>query len=188
MKRTLLNFIAFQAGWFALVVGAAYGQLWPGMLLAGLAVAIHLALSERPGQEARLIVVALSAGLVCDSLLAASGWLRYASPAPGLAPYWILAMWALFATTLNVSMRWLKGRIGLAALMGAVFGPLSYIAGQRLGALEFIDFQAAVPALAIAWALAMPLLILAAARFDGIRGQDSRVPPRRFSERVTAGD
>jgi len=188
--RTLLNFAAFQVGWFACVLGAANGQPWVGLPVVGLAIALHLLLAKRPGQEARLIGVAILTGLVADSLLASSGWLRYASPAPaeGLAPYWILAMWALFATTLNVSMGWLKGRTGLAVLLGAVFGPLSYMAGRRLGALEFIDFQAGTLALALAWAIAMPLLMLAAARFDGTRGSVSRTPLQALTGRVTAGD
>jgi len=188
--RTLLNFAAFQLGWFACVLGAANGQPWVGLPVVGLAIALHLLLAERPALEARLILVAMATGLVADSLLASSGWLRYASPAPAaaLAPYWILAMWALFATTLNVSMKWLKGNPGLAALLGAACGPLSYMAGQRLGALEFVDFQAGTLALAVTWALAMPFLMLAAARFDGTRKPVSHAPLRRLSGRVTAGD
>lgn len=187
--RTLANFAAFQAGWFACVLGAANGQPWVGLAVVGLVVVMHLVMAERPGQEARLMVLALLTGLVVDSLLVASGWLRYASPMPaGLAPFWILAMWALFATTLNVSMSWLKGKAGLAVLLGAVFGPLSYMAGQRLGALEFIDFRAGTLALAVAWALAMPLLMLAAARFDGVRSTGSRAPLQRLTGEITAGD
>jgi len=188
--RTLLNFAAFQLGWFACVLGAANGQPWMGLPVVGLVIAIHLLLAKRPFQETRLILVALATGLVADSLLASSGWLRYASPFPAaaLAPYWILAMWALFATTLNVSMSWLKGKPGLAVLLGAVFGPLSYMAGRRLGALEFVDFQAGTLALALTWALAMPLLMLAAARFDGTGKPMPRVPLRPLSGRMSAGD
>lgn len=177
MIRTLVNFAAFQLGWFACVLGAANASAWVGLLVAGLAITLHLALAERPGQESRLIGAAVLMGLVADSLLVNSGWLRYASPGPfsGLAPVWIVAMWALFATTLNVSMGWLKGRPGLAVLLGAVFGPLSYLAGQRLGALEFVDFNSAMLALVVAWALAMPLLMLAAARFDGVRRPQARL-------------
>jgi len=188
--RTLLNFAAFQVGWFACVLGAANGQPWVGLPVVGLAIALHLLLAERPAREARLIVLAIAVGLVADSMLASSGWLRYASPVPAteLAPYWILAMWALFATTLNVSMGWLKGKPGLAVLLGAVFGPLSYMAGRRLGALEFVDFQAGTLALAVTWALAMPLLMLAAARLDGTRKSVSRAPLQAITGRATAGD
>jgi hypothetical protein len=184
MIRTLVNFAAFQLGWFACVLGAASAAAWVGLLAAGLGIALHLALAERPGQESRLIVLAVLMGLVVDSLLVNSGWLRYASPGPlpGLAPYWILAMWALFATTLNTSMSWLKGRPWLAVLLGAVFGPLSYLAGQRLGALEFVDCRPGMLALVFAWALAMPLLMLAAARFDGFRKPLAALPVQGLRE------
>ena len=53
----------------------------------------------------------------------------------GLAPYWIVALWMLFATTLNVTFRWLQPRPALAAALGAVFGPVSYIAGAAVGVI-----------------------------------------------------
>jgi hypothetical protein len=119
----------------------------------------------------------MTLGLATDSLLLASGWLSYSggSMAGFAAPYWLVAMWALFATTLNMSMRWLKGRFGLAILMGAIGGPLSYYGGQKLGAMVFIAPVQALIALAIAWAIAMPLLMWLAERFDGVtprRGAD----------------
>lgn len=178
MTRTLVNFAAFQAGWFACVLGAANGLSWAGLVVVGLVICLHLVMSARPGQELRLIFLALALGLIFDSLLVNSGWLQYAGETglPGIAPYWILAMWALFATTLNVSMSWLKHKPALALLMGAIFGPLSYMAGGRLGALEFIDFNSAILALAFIWALAMPILMFAAGRFDGIRKPQPHLP------------
>ena len=183
MKHTLINFVAFQLGWFACVLGAANSLPWLGVLIVGLVIGLHLSLAERPAQETRLIALAILMGLIFDSLLVNSGWLLYASPEPvsGLAPYWILAMWALFATTLNVSMSWLKNKALLALLMGAVFGPLSYLAGQRLGALEFVDFRSGMLALGCAWALAMPLLMFAATRYDGIGKTESRLPAHNLA-------
>ncbi|MGB5202220.1 MAG: DUF2878 domain-containing protein, partial [Sedimenticolaceae bacterium] len=84
-----------------------------------------------------------------------------------LAPYWIVAMWMGFATTLNVSLGWLKGRYWLAALFGAVGGPLAYLAGAKLGGITLISSEAALTALALGWATIMPLLMYLAARLDG---------------------
>lgn len=107
-------------------------------------------------------------GLVADSVLLATGWIAYPNGdwLPGLAPYWIVCLWALFATTLNVSMRWLSGRYLLAAVFGAIGGPLSYLAGARLGAMSFVDAVPALIALAIGWACAMPFLVWLAARLE----------------------
>jgi len=167
----LLNVVAFQAGWFTTVLGAANDLPWLGLVVVLAVAALHLRSSRRPSVEARLLVAAMALGVLADSLLLATGWIAYPNGhwAPGLAPYWIVTLWALFATTLNVSLRWLRGRYLLAALFGAVGGPLSYLAGARLGAMNFIETLPAVAALAIAWAVLMPLLMGLAARLDGTR-------------------
>ena len=64
-------------------------------------------------------------------------------------------------------MKWMRGRWALAALMGAVGGPLSYLAGSRLGAMSFEEPVSALLALAVIWAVAMPLLMLLSTRLDG---------------------
>jgi hypothetical protein len=76
-------------------------------------------------------------------------------------------MWLSFATTLNVSLRWLRKRLWTAAGFGAIGGPVSYFAGQQLGALQFVNNGAALAALAVGWGLVIPGLILLAERLDG---------------------
>jgi hypothetical protein len=120
-----------------------------------------------PANRLRLI------GAGFDSILVATGWVTYKA---GLfsnyfAPYWIIAMWMLFATTLNVSMRWLRGRPKLAAIFGFFGGPASYIAGQKLGGIVFNDELAALLALAIGWAIIMPILMRLSENLDGMPGK-----------------
>ena len=167
----LANIVVFQVGWFATVLGAANGLPWIGPAAALAAVALHLRFAARPGVELRLVLTALGLGLVADSLLLATGWISYPNGLwlPGVAPYWIAALWVLFSCTLNVSMRWLKGRYWLAALFGAVGGPMSYLAGARLGAMTFVDSTLALTALAVGWGLMMPILVWLATRLDGVR-------------------
>jgi len=184
--RLAFNFVLFQLGWFSCVLGAANGVAWLGPVVVLAVVIIHLVLSLRPGPELKLVLSAMGLGLVTDSLLLASGWLSYpgSSLIGSLAPYWIVAMWGLFATTLNVSMRWLAGRYGLAVLLGAIGGPLSYYGGQKLGAMVFLAPVPALAALALAWAIAMPLLVWLARRFDGVtpgRGADVTPLPMQVS-------
>ena len=166
--NVLANFLFFQAGWFATVLGAANGAPWLGPLAVLVAVVLHLRTANDAAAELRLLASAVALGLLADSLLLATGWIAYPNGSwlPGLAPYWIVTLWALFATTLNVSMRWMSGRYLLAAVFGAIGGPLSYLAGARLGAMTFVQTEAALAALAVGWGLAMPLLMWLAARFD----------------------
>jgi hypothetical protein len=170
MIRLLANFASSEAGWFACVLGAAYGQPWIGPVVVLVLVSIHLGLVKKPGDEVRLMLAAVSMGLLADSLLVATGLVSYPNGTwiPGFAPYWILAMWAMFATTLNMSMRWLRGRTLLAALLGAIFGPLAYLAGEELGAIRFEERTLAIAALAVIWTVCMPLLVGLASRWNGV--------------------
>ncbi len=164
------NAIAFQIGWFACVLGAAYGLAAAGSALAAVIVALHLVFAARPAQSLKLIAIALLLGGLWDSALMAARALEFTSGGPmrGAAPHWILALWALFATTLNVSLGWLHGRALLAALVGAVAGPLSYWGAAQLGAVTLIDPVFALTALAVGWAAIMPALMALARRYDGI--------------------
>lgn len=177
MNSKLVNFVAFQFGWFACVLGAANGFPWLGVLAVGMIVIFHIRTADNRAHEVQLLALAVVLGLVFDSLLVSSGWVRYPSGMliPGLAPYWIIAMWALFSTTLNLSMSWLKGSLVVASVMGAVFGPLSYLAGQRLGAIELVDPVSSMILLAIIWAGVMPLLVFASNRFDGVGKHSHRM-------------
>lgn len=165
------NFLLAQAGWFACVLGAAGDLALPGAAVGIAIVAIHLLVSASPRREGRHLAFAALVGLLFDSALVAAGVLEYRNGvfADGIAPYWIVIMWPLFATTLNSSLRWLHGRWLLAAALGAVFAPLAYVAGARLGAVEIVAMTAAMSALALGWGVLLPLLVGCAARNDGVR-------------------
>lgn len=166
----LLNYSLYQLGWLACVLGAARGL---GNLGAGVAlglVALHVALSRAPRVELALAAAAGALGLVVDSLMGASGRLVFAeAPIPWLAPAWVVALWVQLATTLRGCLGWLAPRPGLAALLGAVGGPLAFAGGERLGAAVWGEPRAATAAaLALAWAIALPLLFRIARRLgDG---------------------
>jgi hypothetical protein len=164
--RKVVNFVAFQCGWLACVVGAANGYAWQGVIAAVLIVAAHVVTAARPAVEARLVALALLLGVIWEWSLLATGVLGYAAGAgvAGLPPLWILALWPLFASTLNTSLAWLQGRWLLAAILGAVSGPAAYWAGARLGALSFTDPLVFVAALAVGWAILTPALLAIAAR------------------------
>ena len=166
----LLNLIAFQIGWFACVLGGAHGWPWLGVLVTAAAIALHLYRAVRPRPEAMLIGLSGLLGFVADSLLTWTGLLRFPSGQfhPDLAPYWMVAMWMLFATTFNVALGWLKPRLGLAALLGMVAGPLAYYGGAKLGGVSFGNLVFSLMAVAGVWTLAMPVLLVIASRWNGM--------------------
>ena len=177
--QVLVNFIAFQFGWFSSVLGAAREMPWLGPVVFVAVLLIHLRQARRPELELGLVIACGVIGTWFDSLLVATGWVAYPSGqfSQLLAPYWIITMWMLFATTLNSSMGWLRGRMLLASVLGGVAGPMSYVAGQKLGGIVFVEFWPAIAALAVGWALMMPVLMVLAERLDGfelVAAEESR--------------
>ena len=108
-------------------------------------------------------------GFAWESALVLGGLLEYSSGnwVSGLAPYWIVAMWVLFATTLNVGMRWLRRSTAVAAIAGAIGGPLAFFAGSSIGAVELVSPTIALIAIGIGWAVMLPLLVKFAVWLDG---------------------
>lgn len=174
--NTLINFAMFQAGWFASVLLGASGWHWLGPVAVILLLLVHLSTSPDRLAERKLMAYALLIGLAWENLLSLTGIVVYPSGQPfnQLAPAWILAMWPLLAITLNVSLRWLKGRLVLSALFGAIGGPLAFFAGERLGAVVFPDSTLALSVLAVGWGLLFPLLMWLSERHDGFLSQRQR--------------
>jgi len=169
VKNALINYVVFQAGWIGCVWGAASGRPWLGLLVVASGVVMHLLMARQPGREAALLLVCAAVGLVFESALLWSGWVAYPNGSwlPGVAPYWMIALWILFGTTLNLSMRSLRSRPWLSAVLGAIGGPVSYLAGEELGAISLLQPTPALVTLALGWALMLPPLFRLAARFDG---------------------
>jgi hypothetical protein len=158
----IVNFVVFQVAWFLSLKGAAIGYPWFGVVAVLAFLALEMSFGRHPWTDARIAAIAALGGVVFDTLFVQLGLLRYASPEPfdWAAPYWIPAMWANFGLTLNSSLGWLHGRPALAAILGAVGGPLAYLAGVRIGAATVIaPAPVAYGAIGLAWGLATPALL-----------------------------
>lgn len=146
--KLLANLAAFQAGWFACVLGGSR----VGLLAVALILTLHLAWLARPG-EWRWLAGFAALGLVVDGGLTLAGGFAFAEGTPllGGMPAWLWLLWPLFATLVHHSLAWLWQSPWLATLGGATSGPLSYYAGARLAGVELAPWL--LPAEALAWAL-----------------------------------
>jgi hypothetical protein len=157
------NFVIFQLGWFACVLGAVHKQVLWAVVVTLAYIAFHAWRSPSPKTEISLLMKAFIFGLVADTLIMHLGIINFgdAWPSPYLSPLWMWILWVLVATTVNGSLSWLRGRPVLAAVLGGICGPLSYEAGIRLGAGEWgPDGQ--LPGfilLGLIWAIAIPLFL-----------------------------
>ena len=168
-----VSLIGYQAVWFAAVIGAGHGTVWPGVVGLLIYATTQLAWARNLRVDLGLMLTGLVLGLLLDSALLRSGHLSYAagwSSLP-LAPIWILALWMAFALTFSQSLRYLQTRLRLAALLGLIGGPLAYIGAARgWQVVGFVDPPwHALFALAIGWGLATPTLAWAARRSASMR-------------------
>ena len=157
MSAPLLNYLGFQLGWLANVMGAGREAFLLGPAVSLLLLAAHAAgAADRRKEAARLLSVA-AFGLLLEYLFVSFGRYEYAGAGRSPLPLWVFSLWLLFAATLNSSFRWLADRPVLAAVLGAVAGPLSFKAGVGLGAGRYLasPLEASV-LLSVLWALALP--------------------------------
>lgn len=168
MAIRILNLIGFNAGWFACVLGAAYGFPWTGVVIVGGLLIAHLFIFPHVRNALGLVLLSGVLGYAADSILVLVGTLRFDASVQilGPSPLWMVFMWVNFALALPLSMAFLKGRYGLAALFGAIGGPLAYAAGNKLGAVEIPASLLPWILISIEWASAMPLMSWLASRLD----------------------
>lgn len=157
----VINMLLFQGAWFACVAGAAAGRWWLG-LVALVPLVAHFVFAMRDVWGAQRSLAFLGAFAVLGALLewvqTSVGTYAFATTTQLEGCTWMAALWLGFATTLPMSLRWLARRPLPAAIGGFVFGPLSFYAGARLGAIELEPgLTQSLVVLAVVWGLAFPL-------------------------------
>jgi hypothetical protein len=154
----LINYVIYQIGWFACVLGAASQRPWTGLVIAMILIGVHLVLSEERSIEIRLVVLATAVGAVIEMIQIAAGTYRFTSGTltDALPPPWLLAMWAQFATTFRFSLRHVITWPVAAVLFGAAGGPIALLAGEALGAVTLMTpLVYGLLRLSISWAIAL---------------------------------
>ncbi|MBZ0265439.1 DUF2878 domain-containing protein [bacterium] len=168
------NAVGFNLAWWGCIFGVKWQMPYLGPVLMLLFLLIHFKTIGRGKREILFVMLAGLLGTVVDSLKATTGLVGYAGGYGSLywlAPLWITAMWTGFAALLHHSLGWLKGRLLVAFIMGAVFGPLSYLTGIKFEVLQFGQGKTlSIFILAVVWGLAIPFLYFLSERMN-VRGQ-----------------
>ena len=177
--RIIINFVLFQIGWFACVLGAAKQMPWLGVIVVAIIVVWHLSQAKQAKPELILLAHVLIIGGAFDQAMLSShlisyqahGWQFLNNPS-ALTPAWILALWAEFVTILNVSLRWMRNKWLVAILFGAIGGPLAYMGAEKLGAVTLNSLPTTYIALSVGWAILTPLFLVLSQKFDGFKTFD----------------
>jgi len=160
MIMKLINFILFQTAWFVTLFSAAYGYPYIGVVFTSLWMIYHVFIaSKQPKKEMMLLFIVAILGWLLELGLLASQLVSYPEHVVfGLpVPFWMVALWINLTATVNFSLAWMKGHYILASLFASIAGPLSYFAGERIGA---IDLHGALSLITISlmWFFAMPFI------------------------------
>lgn len=146
-----LQFAGFKLCWFGLIL-VPHFAIWPALLYL-------LWSGWRLVPKARLAVIGISIiGMLMDSVLLHHGVFSFVDTA--YLPPWLLLLWGCFALVLvQVLAGWLR-HWWLAALVGAVTGPLAYWGGATLGGQLVFDHTGTfLLTLAPCWGLLLALIV-----------------------------
>jgi len=126
----VFNLVGFNLAWFGLVY---WGNTFIPISLL-LLIAHFRFIAKVPG-ELLLVAMVTVIGILVDSLLLKLDVFIFTNN--NHIPFWLMMLWACFSATLCHSLRFLAGSKILQLVVGGLFAPLSYIAGQKLAAVEF---------------------------------------------------
>jgi hypothetical protein len=161
-SKPWFNLIWFQVFWFTAVIGQHQA-----VLLLVLLLVLHFLLLPQRRQELWLIALCAPLGIMIDSLLSFLGIFEFTNLGNSLIPLWLAGLWIAFTATLRHGLVFFLSRPYLASVCGAIAGPLSYFAGQRLGAVEFgLPVVSTLLLLGAIWALLFPLFIFITNRIN----------------------
>ncbi|MCK7550121.1 MULTISPECIES: DUF2878 domain-containing protein [Marinobacter] len=154
--RNVINFVLFQAGWLICI-------LYPGMMAAGvvaLFLVIHFTLiSQNRWMEAQFIGFGTVIGGVLDGIWFNTGILDDGTGQVVITPIWLIAIWAIFMTTLSHSLQWISSKPWLPWVLAPITGPFTYWSASQLGAVELPVLTTSLLALAVGWLAVFPMLL-----------------------------
>lgn len=132
-RWNVVNAVLFQVAWFACVLGGARGNALWGLAAVSLLLT-HSALLGNVRRDLLLAGGAAAVGFIVDTVWIRSGVLNYGGAA--VAPVWIVLLWVAVGLTLNHCLSMFKARPWLGGLLAGLGAPLSYLGGERLGAVS----------------------------------------------------
>lgn len=166
LRMTAINIILFNLGWFASAYGVISGHVWLGPAVVSGGLSIHFLFVRRSTCEFAYILLGGITGYLVDTGLFWAGILAFRPFENAyIPPLWMLFVWFNFMTLFGVSLLWLRERVLLSSVFGAVGGPLTYGWADQLGVLN-IGSPAVVSlfVLAVVWAFVVPVSL--AVRFS----------------------
>ena len=165
--KLFCNTFLFQIGWWGCVLTGRNSPVSAPILITSVILIIHfLVISTKLKPELLTLFLTTVVGCIFETVLISQN--VYVLPLGNtLVPVWLICIWILFSTTLNHSLRWMRGRYISSAVLGFVFGPVSYSAGVGFELFEIHEpsWQRLV-VIGFGWALLTPFFIFISERIS----------------------
>lgn len=160
----VLNMACFYGGWFICMHEAVGPTPLFGPFVVSILLFYHLVNTDSLLVDAVLIGSLALVGTFVDSAYIWMGLISFEGGyecCPFIAPLWITALWALYASSVNHSLGWLRMHyFFIAAPMGMGGAISSYLVGLELGAATLYHPLLGLIVIGCVWALAVPLSLL----------------------------
>ncbi|WP_299801946.1 DUF2878 domain-containing protein [uncultured Shewanella sp.] len=147
----IINLLMFQAVWWLSIL-YRNSSLWLTLAL----LLVHFYLSTYVRQDVSLMLKVAIFGFAFDSALMFAGVFQFQQ-----FPFWLLAIWCHFAISLRYSLAFTqKLNWQLNALLGGIFGCLSYLAGERFDAVVLpLELFYSALILFFVWLVMFPMFV-----------------------------
>lgn len=156
----IFNFLGLQITWAACAYGAIHQRAMPGVIAAMVYIVIHFIFTPKLKEDIYILLAIATLGIILDHLNTVFKLISFLNAAamPTVIPYWLMALWCVFALTLPHSLYWLGKNKTLAVLLGGSGGGFSYWLGHHLGAIQLLEpLYLSVTVYFIEWAIIVPL-------------------------------
>lgn len=159
--RRIVNMACFYGGWFICMHEAVGSTPLLGPAIVAALLVYHMATTNCFRVDLILILTLSLIGTIVDSLYISIGMLSYEGGyvcCPSIAPLWITSLWALYASSVNHSLEWLKIHMLLvAAPLGAAGAISSYLVGFELeAAIYHYPLWVTLCVIGGVWAIVVP--------------------------------
>ncbi|MDN4501048.1 DUF2878 domain-containing protein [Alteromonadaceae bacterium BrNp21-10] len=148
----IINALLFQIAWWISALFPAQAT----MPLLGILL-LHFVLSTQRKSDLRLLLLAPIGWLVDGALI----YFEVLQTSHHNVPIWLMLLWGVFILTLNHSLQWLhRVKLLWLALLGALFGSISYVGAIKLGTLNTtMPLNIVAILLGCIWFLLLPILV-----------------------------
>jgi hypothetical protein len=154
----ILNAALFYFGWWYCMHEAVGPTPYYGPLVVLGILFYNIIVSSNRMIDLILILTCALTGQIVDTFYIHGGMIAFQGGySPEFAPLWVVSLWALYGSSINHSLNWLRKSNILAVVMGGGGAISSYLVGFELGAADLLwPKYIGLALIGVVWGLFVP--------------------------------